>query len=177
MANENALKLILHKRAPADRIVVFDRGFAGHTLALAELTDAPDSREGLPLRGNVLHVPFYDPEDPQSTEKTLAALDTHLARHPGRVAGMLFEPIQSGGGVHTAPREFFAALMQRCAEAASAILAAAFEEGLLALSAGTDPTKIRMLLPVNTTDEELEAGFTVLEKAIRRVAEARDLAC
>jgi hypothetical protein len=34
-----------------------------------------------------------------------------------------------------------------------------------------------MLLPVNVTDEELEAGFTVLEKSIARVAEARGLAC
>jgi 4-aminobutyrate aminotransferase-like enzyme len=59
----------------------------------------------------------------------------------------------------------------------SAILAAAFEEGLMAFSAGADPTKIRMLLPVNTTDEELEAGFTMLEKAMRRVAEERDLPC
>ena len=33
---------------------------------------------------------------------------------------------------------------------------AAFEEGLLAFSAGANPAKIRMLLPVNTTDEELE---------------------
>jgi 4-aminobutyrate aminotransferase-like enzyme len=310
MANENALKMILQKHAPADRIVVFERGFAGGTLALAELTDEPDCREGLPLRGNVLHVPFYDPQDPHSTEETLAALDAHLARYPGRVAGMLFELIQGEGGVNTAPREFFAALMQRCAEAGlavwvdevqtfartgalfayrsleleewvdvatagnvlqgsavlftraykprpgliggtcagstagmavaariierfetegylgpegriavlgrrferrlealckrmpraigacsgmggiqafvpfdgsaavtSAILAAAFEEGLMALSAGADPTKIRMLLPVNTTDEELEAGFAMLEKAMRRVAEERDLPC
>jgi 4-aminobutyrate aminotransferase-like enzyme len=40
---------------------------------------------------------------------------------------------------------------------------------------GSSPSKIRMLLPVNTTDEELEAGFTMLEKAIRRVAEEREL--
>jgi 4-aminobutyrate aminotransferase-like enzyme len=310
MANENALKLILQKHAPANRIVVFERGFAGRTLALAELTDKPGFREGLPLRGNALYVPFYDPEDPDSTGKTLAALDAHLARYPGRVAGMLFELIQGEGGVHTAPREFFAALMQRCAEAglavwvdevqtfartgelfayrsleleawvdvatagkmlqgsavlftraynprpglvagtyagstvgmavgariierfetegylgpegriavlgrrferrlealrkrmpraigarsgigaiqafvpfdgsapvASAVLAAAFEEGLMAFSAGANPTKIRMFLPVNTTDEELEAGFTMLEKAMRRVAEQRDLPC
>jgi len=58
-----------------------------------------------------------------------------------------------------------------------AVLRTAFEEGLLAHSAGSDPMKIRMLLPFNTTDEELEAGFTILEKAIRRVAEERDLPC
>ena len=57
------------------------------------------------------------------------------------------------------------------------MLRAAFEEGMLAFSAGANPTKIRMLLPVNVTDEELEAGFTILEKALRRVAEDRGLPC
>ena len=63
------------------------------------------------------------------------------------------------------------------AEVTSAVLKAAFEEGLLAFSAGADPTKVRMLLPVNVTDEELEAGFAILEKAMRRVAEDRGLPC
>jgi len=58
-----------------------------------------------------------------------------------------------------------------------AVLRTSFEEGLLAHSAGSDPMKIRLLLPFNTTDEELEAGFTILEKSIRRVAEERDLPC
>ena len=43
--------------------------------------------------------------------------------------------------------------------------------------AGSDPMKIRMLLPLNTTDEELEAGFTILEKSLARVAEERGLPC
>jgi hypothetical protein len=30
-----------------------------------------------------------------------------------------------------------------------------------------------MLLPLNTTDEELEVAFSMLEKAMRRVAEER----
>jgi hypothetical protein len=34
-----------------------------------------------------------------------------------------------------------------------------------------------MLLPLNTTDEELEVAFSMLEKAMRRVAEERDLPC
>jgi len=40
-----------------------------------------------------------------------------------------------------------------------------------------NPTKIRMLLPVNTTDEELETGLMILEKALTRVAEERGLPC
>jgi 4-aminobutyrate aminotransferase-like enzyme len=310
IANENALKMIFQKHHPADQIVVFEGGFAGRTTALAELTDKPAFRVGLPLRGNVLHVPFHDPDDPDSTARSLAALDAHLARHPGRIAGMLFELVQGEGGVNTAPREFFAALMERCREAklavwvdevqtfartgelyafrtfdleeyvdvvtvgkalqgsaalftrpynpgaglvagtyagstvgmavgariierletegflgpegrvavlggriarrwdalrkrvpravgarsgigamqafvpfdgspalTSAVLKAAYEEGLMAFSAGSNPTKIRLLPPVNTTDEELEAAFTMLEKALRRVAEEQALPC
>jgi 4-aminobutyrate aminotransferase-like enzyme len=307
MANENALKIVLQKRAPADMIVSFERGFSGRTLALAEITDKPGFREGLPLSGRSLYVPFYDPDNPH---RTLAALDAHLERYKGRIAAMLFELIQGEGGFHTAPSEFFRAVMERChtagvavwvdevqtfartgelfayrtlgledlvdvvtcgkalqgsavlfrrgynpkpgliagtyagstvglavgtriierlendgylgpegriallgtrfarwldglrrrlpravgaqsglgamqafvpfdgsPEAVQSTLRAAFEEGLLVWSAGSNPAKIRMLLPVNTTDEELESGFTILEKAMRRVAEEYDLPC
>src|SRR5215470_17601820 len=46
IANENALKIVFQKHAPADRIVVFEGGFAGRTTALAELTDKAAYREG-----------------------------------------------------------------------------------------------------------------------------------
>lgn len=307
MANENALKLIFQKHAPADRVVVFDRAFHGRTAAMAELSDRPAFRDGLPLRGNVLHVPFHDPADPDSTARSLAALDAHLERHPGKIATMCFELVQGEGGFHTAPREFFAALMERCRKAEIAVwvdevqtfartgelfayrtlgledyvdvvsvgkvlqgsatlftarynprpgliagtyagstvgmavgariierldeegylgekgrvtvlarridarfvslrkrlprvvgervgigamqaftvfdgspgvtrkvLDACFEEGLILLTAGSAPTRLRMLPPVNVTDEELEAAFGVLEKALRRVAEELD---
>jgi 4-aminobutyrate aminotransferase-like enzyme len=310
MANENALKMILQKHEPADRIVLFEGGFAGRTTTLAELTDRPAYRRGLPLRGNALYVPFHDPDDPDSTARTLDALDAHLQRYPGRIAAMLFELVLGEGGIETAPRAFFAALMERCkeaglavwvdevqtfartgelfafrtleldewvdvvtcgkalqgsatlfrkaynpgpglvsgtfagstvgmavaarlierlesegylgpegrvavlerrlerrfemltaalpravgrrsgigamqafvpfdgsAEAAGAVVAACFEEGLLVFGAGAAPSKVRMLLPLNVTDEELEAGFTMLEKALRRVAEDHDLPC
>ena len=89
---------------PPTAIVAFERNFAGRTLALAEITDKAAYREGLPLRGRVLYVPFYDAEraDPQ---RTLAALDAHLARYPGRIAAMLFELVQGEGGYpHRAAR-------------------------------------------------------------------------
>ncbi|MDP7570464.1 MAG: aminotransferase class III-fold pyridoxal phosphate-dependent enzyme, partial [Myxococcota bacterium] len=112
MANENALKMVLQRHHPADRIVAFERGFAGRSLALSEITDKPGFREGLPLRGNVSYVPFHDAADPGSTQRTLDALDAHLDRHPGRIAAMLFELVQGEGGFHTAPPEFFRALME-----------------------------------------------------------------
>jgi 4-aminobutyrate aminotransferase-like enzyme len=58
-----------------------------------------------------------------------------------------------------------------------AVLRAAWDEGLLVFTAGAQPTRIRFLLPVNSTDEELESGFSMLEKALRRVAAERGLAC
>jgi 4-aminobutyrate aminotransferase-like enzyme len=121
MANENALKMILQKHAPADRLVVFEGAFAGRTTTLAELTDRPDFRVGLPLRGNVLHVPFYDEMDPNAIERSLRVLDGHLARYPGQIAGMLFEMVQGEGGFNVAPREFFVALMERCRDAGLAV--------------------------------------------------------
>jgi acetylornithine/N-succinyldiaminopimelate aminotransferase len=310
IANENALKMILQKHTPADRLVAFQGAFAGRTTTLAEITDRPSFREGLPLRGNVLHVPFYDHSDPSSVERSLLALDAHLKRYPGRIAAMLFELVQGEGGFNLAPREFFVALMERCREtglavwvdevqtfgrtgelfafrsfeldeyvdvvtvgkllqgsatlftkryrpkpgliagtyagasvgmavgariiermsqegylgpegriavlarrveqrlrslekrlpravgqhsgigamqafvpldgspeAVNAVIHRSFEEGLLVFGAGEHPMKLRMLLPVNTTDEELEVGFAILEKAIRRVAEERELPC
>ncbi|MAE94184.1 MAG: acetylornithine aminotransferase [Deltaproteobacteria bacterium] len=310
MANENALKMIFQKHEPADQIIVFENAFAGRTLAMAELTDKPGFREGLPLRGNVLHVPFYDPLHPDPIRFTMDALEAHLARHPGRIAAMMFELVQGEGGFNTAPPEFFRALMERCREAGlavwvdevqtfartgelyafktfgleelvdlatlgkvlqgsavlfrrsynpkpglvsgtyagasvgmavgariierldsegylgpegrvavlarrverrleslekrmphavgprsgigamqafvpwggnpevvNAVIRKAFEEGLLVFGAGRSPMKVRMLLPVNTTDEELEQGFAILEKALGQVAEELGLPC
>ena len=310
MANENALKMVLQKRHPADRVVAFEGNFAGRTTTLAELTDKAAYREGLPLRGNVLLIPFYDAAHPDPIGRSLAALDAHLHRHPGQIAAMCFELVQGEGGIRTAPREFFSALMQRCraagmavwidevqtfartgelfafrtlgldewvdvvtvgkllqgsavlftkalnprpglvagtyagatvgmavgariierlekegylgaegrvallgrrferrfdalakrcegavsryegigamhafvafdgkADVTNAVLRAAWDEGLFVFTAGANPTRIRLLLPVNTTDEELEAGFAMLEKALRHVGEDRGIPC
>jgi len=311
MANENALKMILQKRAPADRIVALEGSFAGRSTALADITDRPADREGLPSRGHVHYVPFHDPADPVgSAERARAALDAHLRRYPGRVAALYVELVQGEAGVRTAPASFFRPLMERCHEAGvavwvdevqtfartgelfafrtlglgdlvdvvtcgkalqgsavlfsrayaprpglvagtyagstvgmavgarmierlegegylgpegriavlerrvarrfetlakgmpravgprtgigtmhafvpfdgrpevvRAVLRACFEEGLLVFGAGVGPDRVRMLLPVNTTDEELEAGFTMLEKALGRVAAEQGLVC
>lgn len=310
IANENALKMIWQHHVPADRILVFDHAFAGRTTTLAELTDKPAYRDGLPLRGNVLHVPFFDPHDPNSTARSVAALDAHLARFPGRVAAMLFELVQGEGGIRCAPRDFFVALMQRCRAAGvsvwvdevqtfartgelfafrsleldeyvdiatagkvlqgsavlfrdslapreglvagtyagstvgmavgtriierlesegflgrngriaqlgsdiagridrlretrpgavgvadgvgamhafvpfdgshavvSAVLRAAFDEGVFVFSAGASPARVRLLPPVNVTPVELDEGFAALERALDRVARNRARGC
>lgn len=310
MANENALKLILQKHHPADRILAFENNFCGRTTTLAAITDRPKFRKNLPLHAKVDYVPFYDVRDPQSIARSVQVLHQHLARYPGQHAGMVFELVQGEGGIKTAPREFFVALMERLAEAkiavwvdevqtfgrtgelfafmtfgledfvdvvtagkmlqgsamlytkayepdpsliagtyagstvgmavatrmiermeqegylgpdgrisvlgariehrfeslrkklpkavgpiqgigamyafapfdgspevVNAVIRAALCEGLLVFSAGSNPTKIRILPPLNTTDEELEAGFSILETALRLVAEEIGAPC
>ena len=113
MANENALKLILQRRAPADRLLAFDRAFHGRTLAMAI---------------------------------------------PGAVA------LRSG--LH-AMQAFVA--WDGDAERTAAIIEAALEEGVLVQPAGSAPTKIRLLPPLNLTDEKLDSGFAAIERAMRGV--------
>lgn len=111
-ANENALKIVLQKRSPANRILAFERGFAGRTWALAQITDKPSFREGLPSQIFVDYIPFYDPHQPEkSMETSVHALKKHLARHPKEYATMIFELIQGEGGFYPGSERFFRALM------------------------------------------------------------------
>lgn len=116
MANENALKLAFHRQharradrgASADRILAFGGAFAGRTLALSQVTDNPAYRVGLPTAVAVDYVPFFEANDPQgSTERSVAALEDHLARHPGKHAVMMLELVQGEGGYYPGERSFF----------------------------------------------------------------------
>ncbi|MEW6530359.1 MAG: aminotransferase class III-fold pyridoxal phosphate-dependent enzyme [Thermodesulfobacteriota bacterium] len=113
MANENALKLAFQKKSPADRLLAFEGGFAGRTLALSQVTDKPDYREGLPITLAVDYVPFFDPNSAQnSTNRALAIIERYLKRYPGRHAAMVFELVQGEGGFYPGDARFFAALMK-----------------------------------------------------------------
>lgn len=114
MANENALKIAFHKKGPAaQRILAFDRCFMGRTLTMAQITDKPSFREGIPLNLFVDYVPFYHDERPdESIKRSVAILKTYLARYPKQHAGMCFELVQGEAGFHPGTTEFFKALMQ-----------------------------------------------------------------
>lgn len=123
MANENALKLIFHKKQPASRLLAFEHCFMGRTLALAQVTDKPAYRAGLPATIQVDYVPFFDVQQPrESIEKSVAVLKNHLSRHPGEYAGMVFELIQGEGGFYPGERSFFIQLMETLREANVAVL-------------------------------------------------------
>lgn len=111
-ANENAIKMMFQARYPADRLIAFTNCFAGRTMALAQLTDRPGNRQGLPATISVDYVPFYDAaQGAASIQESVDALKKHLDRYPGRHAGMCMELVQGEGGYYAAPRDFFIALI------------------------------------------------------------------
>lgn len=113
MANENALKIVFQKKFPANRLLAFERTFAGRTLSLATLSDKPSYREKLPSTITVDYLPFYDWKEPEKSQKwCLETLKKHLKRYPKQHAGMILELIQGEGGFYPGSREFFWALIE-----------------------------------------------------------------
>jgi 4-aminobutyrate aminotransferase-like enzyme len=112
MANENALKLLFQKHAGTERILAFEHAFAGRTLALSQITDKPAYRVGLPTVLAVDYVPFFDAGRPEeSIEAAVKAVRAHVARHPGRYAGMWMELVQGEGGYYPGSTAFFKAVI------------------------------------------------------------------
>lgn len=114
MANENALKICRQKVSPARKIIAMTSAFAGRSTLMAEITDNPSFKEGLPDYNEVLRVPFYDRKDSRSSEKSLAVLKKHVAENPNNICCFTFEPMQGEGGYRVAPREYFIPLLDFC---------------------------------------------------------------
>lgn len=113
MANENAFKIAFQKKHPANRILAFEKSFAGRTLTLSQVSDKPSFREGLPQNTFVDYLPFFDANDPdRSTVRTLAALNKILRRYPQQHALMCFEMIQGEAGFFSASKYFFESIMK-----------------------------------------------------------------
>ncbi len=124
MANENALKMIFQKHAPADHIVAFSKCFTGRTLALAAVTDKAAYREGLPDTLRVHYLPYVDTDDvDKSIRSALKHLRLHLGRHKGKVAAVMFELVQGEGGYNAGDAKFHRALMEECKKQGLAVFA------------------------------------------------------
>ncbi|MBX3017013.1 MAG: aminotransferase class III-fold pyridoxal phosphate-dependent enzyme [Bdellovibrionaceae bacterium] len=116
MANESALKITRQKKTPARMMMSFQNAFAGRSTMMAELTDNPAYRVGLPEYNEVLRLPFYDKRDARSGEKTLTAMKEFVAKHENNISVFAFEPMLGEGGYRPAPREFFVPLLEFCRE-------------------------------------------------------------
>lgn len=112
MANENALKISRQKNSPARFVMGFKDAFAGRSTMMAEVTDNPAYKQGLPEYNEVLRVPFYDKRDPRSAEKSLNVMKEHVAKHESNIAVFGFEPMLGEGGYQAAPREFFVPMLE-----------------------------------------------------------------
>ncbi len=123
MANENSLKIARQKNSPARMILAMKDSFAGRTTMMAEVTDNPKYKEGLPTYNEVLRIPFYDKKDPHSTAKSLEILKKHIAEHPKDISSFYFEPMLGEGGYKVAPREYFIPLFEECRKHGIAIWA------------------------------------------------------
>lgn len=107
MANENALKMARQKNTPARYIMGFKNAFAGRSTLMAELTDNPAYKVGLPDYNEVLRVPYYDPKDPKgSSQEALRVVKEYVAKYPKNISVFSFEPMLGEGGYIFAPKEF-----------------------------------------------------------------------
>jgi len=114
MANENGLKICRQKTNGARMVLSFSNSFAGRTTMMAEITDNDNYRVGLPRYNEVLRIPFYDENNPNSTSDTLEAFKKHIEEHRGNISCFMFEPMQGEGGYRAAPRDFFVPLLDLC---------------------------------------------------------------
>lgn len=114
MANENALKMARQKNSPAKYIFAMKNAFAGRSTMMAEVTDNPAYKQGLPEYNQVLRIPNYDKKDPQSAEKALAAMKEMYAKHEKDISCFVFEPMLGEGGFVPTPREFFVPMLDFC---------------------------------------------------------------
>jgi len=113
MANENALKIIRQKKFPATRVFAFQDCFAGRSSTMAEITDNPSYRDGLPLYGAVSYIPFYreDLGVEASLKEAIDFIEREMRVAPNEYAALMVELVQGEGGVRWAPKEYFRALL------------------------------------------------------------------
>jgi 4-aminobutyrate aminotransferase-like enzyme len=124
MANENALKLARQKHSPARYILAMENAFAGRSTMMAEVTDNPAYKQGLPSYNEVLRIPFFDPNDPEgSSDRALARLKEHVAQHPNDISVFVFEPMLGEGGFRFGTRDYFVPLLEFCRQNKIAIWA------------------------------------------------------
>lgn len=113
-ANENALKVIRHKKTPAYKVIAFKNCFHGRSLIMADITDQAAYKKGLHDYRDAYYIPFFDPRNPHSIEESEAALKDILKKHSSEICAFVFELVQGEGGFNQAPREFFVRFMDIC---------------------------------------------------------------
>ncbi|MHC6526783.1 4-aminobutyrate--2-oxoglutarate transaminase [Vibrio proteolyticus] len=116
-AVENAVKIA---RAHTGRsgVIAFKGGFHGRTNMTMGLTGkvTPYKAGFGPFPNEIYHAPYPNALHGISVEDSLQAIEDLFACdiEPGRVAAMIFEPVQGEGGFYQAPAAFAQALRALC---------------------------------------------------------------
>ncbi len=124
--------------------------FVGNPVACAAALAVLDLFEEGPLLARAAELG-------RRVERHLAGL---AARHPG------VGDVRGLGAMRALELVKDRATKEPDKEGTQAVLRRSYERGLLLLSAGTHGNVIRTLMPLVTTDEQLEEGFDVLEKSL-----------
>jgi 4-aminobutyrate aminotransferase-like enzyme len=114
MANENALKIARQKNSPAKYVFAMKNAFAGRSTMMAEITDNPAYKQGLPEYNEVLRIPNYEKKDPQSAEKALRAMKEQYSKFEKNISCFVFEPMLGEGGFVPTPRDFYVPMLDFC---------------------------------------------------------------
>lgn len=121
MANENALKIARQKHSPARLVMAMENAFAGRSTMMAEMTDNPAYRQGLPRYEEMLRIPWYKAGEPGSSEAALRKMKEHVAKHGKDISAFVFEPMLGEGGYRSAPHEYFVPMLEFCKEQGIAV--------------------------------------------------------
>jgi len=116
-AVENAIK-IARVATGRPAVIAFGGGFHGRTFMGMSLTGkvAPYKQGFGAMMPDVYHVPFPIDLHDVTTEDAMAALNKLFKADldPGRVAAIIFEPVQGEGGFYEAPSELMREIRSLC---------------------------------------------------------------
>lgn len=131
-AVENAIKVArAYTGRPA--VIAFGGGFHGRTFMGMSLTGkvAPYKQGFGAMMPDVYHVPFPIDIHGISTEDSMAALNKLFKADldPGRVAAIIFEPVQGEGGFYPAPSDLVRGIRDLCDEHGIVMIADEIQTG------------------------------------------------
>ena len=112
MANENALKILRQSDPKRKHLIAFSHCFHGRTQTMAQLTDNPALKQGLPVGKWCHYIPFYNKEAGWDTQRVVGELKKVLRKN--KSCAIIMEPVQGEGGYLSAPKSFFNAIISEC---------------------------------------------------------------
>ena len=127
MANENALKMCRQYKKGARKIIAMRGAFAGRTTMMAEITDNPAYKKGLPTYDDVLRISFTRNTSYQNclenkcscsedSKKSFLELKQAHQKEAENIGAFMVELVQGEGGFKIGCKKFWEPLFIYCKE-------------------------------------------------------------